>query len=215
MGRDMERANLATAEITEDNNLLFEGALFTRNAVAEVGAKLNPKLPGGDDRFAGCEALTLRVKGEGHTYAAVLVTSDGSRYVARFPSRLRYSTVRLPFSLFRAEKEGQPPLDPEAVVRIGLRWVFVVEGGFRGDGRCGVRGRQGGLQGGHVELSLPLSPLFRPPPPPARAQVRAAARAAAGDGGGPRRGGDRGGGGGAAAAEPVQAGGGLDQGAAG
>lgn len=38
MGRDFERANLATAEITEDNNLLFEGALFTRNAIAEVRA---------------------------------------------------------------------------------------------------------------------------------------------------------------------------------
>lgn len=40
MGRDFERANLATAEITEDNNLLFEGALFTRNAIAEVRANL-------------------------------------------------------------------------------------------------------------------------------------------------------------------------------
>lgn len=38
MGRDYERANLATAEISGDNNLLFEGALFTRNAIAEVRA---------------------------------------------------------------------------------------------------------------------------------------------------------------------------------
>jgi len=88
-----------------------------------VGAKLNPKLPGGEDRFAGCEALTMRIKGEGHSYACVLVTTEGNRYVARFPSRVRYSTVRLPFSLFRAEKEGQPPLDPEAVEAISLRWV--------------------------------------------------------------------------------------------
>jgi hypothetical protein len=86
-----------------------------------VGTKLNPKLPGGDERFAGCEALTLRVKGEGHTYALVLTTADGARYLARFPSRMRYSTVRLPFSMFRGEKEGQPPLDSESVVRIALR----------------------------------------------------------------------------------------------
>lgn len=87
----------------------------------QVGTKLNPKLPGGEDRFAGCEALTMRVKGEGHTYACVLAT-PGGRYVARFPSRLRYSTVRLPFSTFRPEKEGQPPLDPEQVERISLRY---------------------------------------------------------------------------------------------
>lgn len=122
VGRDYERANLATAEITEDNNLLFEGALFSRNAIAEVGAKLNPKLPGGEDRFGGCEALTMRVKGEGHTYACVLRTGDGSRYVARFPTRLRYCTVRLPFSTFRPEKEDQPPLDPEQVESIGIRY---------------------------------------------------------------------------------------------
>jgi hypothetical protein len=128
MGRDYDRSNLATAEITEDNNLLFEGALFTRNAIAEVGAKLNRKLPGGDDRFGGCEAITMRLKGEGHTYACVLTTSDGSRYAARFPTRLRYSTVRLPFSKFRPEKEGQPPLDPEQVEQVGLRcgWVGFV-----------------------------------------------------------------------------------------
>ncbi|GBF94200.1 hypothetical protein Rsub_06470 [Raphidocelis subcapitata] len=122
LGRDFQRANLATAEITEENNLLFEGALFTRNAIAEVGTKLNPKLPGGDERFAGCEALTLRAKGEGHTYALVLTTAEGARYVARFPSRLRYATVRLPFSKFRGEKEGQPPLDPESIVGIAIRY---------------------------------------------------------------------------------------------
>lgn len=82
---------------------------------------MNPKLPGGDDRFAGCEALTMRVKGEGHTYACVLTTGQGSRYVARFPTRMRYSTVRLPFSLFRPEREEQPPLDPEQVEAIAIR----------------------------------------------------------------------------------------------
>lgn len=41
LGRDYERANLATAEITEDNNLLFEGALFTRNAIAEVRIRVS------------------------------------------------------------------------------------------------------------------------------------------------------------------------------
>ena len=75
MGRDVARANLATAEITEENNLVFEGALFSRGAVAEVGADLNPKLPGGEGRTKDTEGLTLRVKAEGHVYGCVVRTS--------------------------------------------------------------------------------------------------------------------------------------------
>lgn len=73
--RDSSRTNLATAEISEENNLVFEGALFTRGAVAEVGAELNPRMPGGDHRTAGTEGLSLRVKGDGQLYGCVLTTS--------------------------------------------------------------------------------------------------------------------------------------------
>lgn len=39
-----------------------------------MGAQLNPALPGGEDRLAGTEGITLRVKAEGHTYGCVLRT---------------------------------------------------------------------------------------------------------------------------------------------
>lgn len=74
-----QRANIATAEITETNNLIFAGSLFNKGAFAVVGADLNPRLPGGEERLAGTEGLTLRLRGEGHTYACVLTTggTDG------------------------------------------------------------------------------------------------------------------------------------------
>lgn len=47
---------------------------------------------------------------------------EGARYVARFPTRIKWSTIRLPFSLFRPEAEGQPPLVPEQIKHISLRY---------------------------------------------------------------------------------------------
>lgn len=74
--QDTQRTNLASAEITDTNNLVFAGALFNRGAFAEVGAELNPLLPGGDERLKDTEGLTLRVRAEGHTYACVLRTRE-------------------------------------------------------------------------------------------------------------------------------------------
>lgn len=74
--KDAQRANLATAEITDTNNLVFAGALFNRGAFAEVGAELNPLLPGGDERLKDTEGLTMRVRAEGHVYACVLRTRE-------------------------------------------------------------------------------------------------------------------------------------------
>jgi hypothetical protein len=44
------------------------------------------------------------------------------RYITRFPTRMGYLTVRLPYASFRPETEGQPALDPEAIRGIGLRY---------------------------------------------------------------------------------------------
>jgi hypothetical protein len=74
--QDAQRANLATAEITETNNLVFAGALFNKGAFAEVGAELNHLLPGGDERLKDTEGLTLRLRAEGHVYACVLRTRE-------------------------------------------------------------------------------------------------------------------------------------------
>ncbi|KAF8062069.1 HCF173 [Scenedesmus sp. PABB004] len=132
--RDAERANLAAAEITDGDNLVFSGALFSRGAFAEVGADLNPLLPGGDERLAGTEGLTLRVKSEGHTYACVLRTAEGHSYAARFPTRpARYSTVRLPWALFRPEAEGQPPLTPGAIKHLEVDWIKALPAGAEPD----------------------------------------------------------------------------------
>ncbi len=53
--------------------------------------------------------------------ASTTPTGDGNRYVARFPTRTSFLVVRLPFSLFRPETEGQPPLVPDAVTHIAIR----------------------------------------------------------------------------------------------
>ena len=49
-------------------------------------------------------------------------TAEGHRYIARFPTRLKWSTIRLPFALFRPEKDGQPRLDPEHIDHISIRY---------------------------------------------------------------------------------------------
>lgn len=77
--RDTSRTNLATAEISEASHLVFEGAMFTRGAVAECGADLNPQLPGGDHRTAGTEGLTLRIQGDGQLFACVVTTGESWR----------------------------------------------------------------------------------------------------------------------------------------
>ncbi|GLI61801.1 hypothetical protein VaNZ11_004303 [Volvox africanus] len=116
------RLNTAEAVITEDNNLLFEGNLTTRGAIAEVGARLPPTLPGGEHRTAGTEGVVLRVRGDAHSYLCILETDDGYRYGARFPTREGYLTVRLPYAAFRSEYQGQPPLDPARLVGVNLRY---------------------------------------------------------------------------------------------
>jgi hypothetical protein len=49
------RANLAAAEISENNNLVFEGVLFSRGAVAEVRRGLGGRREaGGSGLGLGC-----------------------------------------------------------------------------------------------------------------------------------------------------------------
>ncbi|KXZ49366.1 hypothetical protein GPECTOR_22g960 [Gonium pectorale] len=116
------RLNTAEAVITDDNNLLFEGNLMSRGAIAEVGARLTALLPGGEHRTAGTEGLVLRVRGDGHSYLCILETTEGHRYGARFPTREGYLHVRLPYAAFRVEYQGQPPLDPAKLASIGIRY---------------------------------------------------------------------------------------------
>ncbi|EFJ50271.1 hypothetical protein VOLCADRAFT_58555 [Volvox carteri f. nagariensis] len=98
------------------------GNLMSRGAIAEVGARLPPRLPGGEHRTAGTEGIVLRARGDAHSYLCILETDDGYRYGARFPTKEGYLTVRLPYAAFRSEYQGQPPLDPARLVGIALRY---------------------------------------------------------------------------------------------
>ncbi len=79
------------------------GNLAARGALAEVGAELSPRLPGGEHRTVNTEGLVLRVRGDGHAYLLILATEEGHRYGARFPTREGYLSVRLPYAAFRSE----------------------------------------------------------------------------------------------------------------
>lgn len=118
------RSNVARASIGEaGDTMVFEGTLNARGAVAEVGAELNPIMPRGEHRTAGAEGLAARVRGDGRIYALVLQTSSGARYAARFPTRQgQWVTVRLPFAQFRGEEEGMPPLLPDEIAAVSLRY---------------------------------------------------------------------------------------------
>lgn len=98
------------------------GNLPTRGACAEVGADISERLPRGESRTAGTEGLSMRLRGDGHTYTCILRTSDGLKYAARFPTRNGYSTVRLPFATFRSEQPNQPSLKPESLQRMTIRY---------------------------------------------------------------------------------------------
>lgn len=95
---------------------------MSRGAIAEVGARLLPILPGGEHRTAGTEGIVMRLRGDSHAYLCILETDEGFRFGARFPTREGYLTVRLPYAAFRSEYQGQPPLDPARLVGIGLRY---------------------------------------------------------------------------------------------
>lgn len=115
--------NRATAVITEQNNLLFEGQLYQRGAIAEVGAPMDSTLPKGEHRTSGTEGLALRIKGDGHIFTLVVRTERKETYSARFLTRPGYLTVRLPFTAFRCEsKDKAGPLKPETIASMAIRF---------------------------------------------------------------------------------------------
>lgn len=85
-----------------------------RGAIAEVGARLDPKLPGGDLRTAGTEGLVLRVRGDGHFYLVILETEDGDRCGA--PPR-----ARMPAHAMRRRPAARPAV---RMPRGAWRWQW-------------------------------------------------------------------------------------------
>eukprot|EP00887_Chlorella_sp_A99_P005130 scaffold25.g5130.t1 len=139
--RGYDRAqDTAECRIDEDHQLVFEGAVYTRNGVAQVGGGMKLLRPRGDarrvevgaplerpfdDSLAGCEALVLRVRGDGNPYTLLLTTAGGHTYASRFQTRDGYATVRLPFGTFVPVDPGAAPpggFDPAEVARLALRF---------------------------------------------------------------------------------------------
>ncbi|KAL3692655.1 hypothetical protein R1sor_006306 [Riccia sorocarpa] len=115
----------AQLEVGEDGNAVFSGYVFTRGGYVELAKKIS--LPPGLtlDRYEG---LLLSVCGDGKSYSLLLETYDGERnsvprqYFARFPTRLGFSRIRVPFSTFRPMKPEDPPLDPFFVQSLSIRF---------------------------------------------------------------------------------------------
>lgn len=114
--------DMAEAYIDEDDSLVFEGAVYSRDGYAQVGAPLQ-ELPHGKS-LSGTEGLVIRLLGDAHQYSAVVETADARTYTARFPTRTGYSTIRLPWNTFLAGKdvEDASPLDPMDVAHISFRF---------------------------------------------------------------------------------------------
>ena len=121
--RNVERArDSAEAFIDEDDALIFEGAVYSRDGYAQVGAPLH-ELPHGAT-LGGTEGLLIRLKGDAHQYTAVVETTDGKAYGTTFLTRTGYSTVRLPWSMFAPGRgvEDDSMLIPSEVQHLSFRF---------------------------------------------------------------------------------------------
>lgn len=121
--RNLNKArDMAEAYIDEENALVFEGSVYSRDGYAQVGAPLQD-LPHGKS-LQGTEGLVLRLKGDAHQYSAIVELADGQSYTTKFSTRNGYSVVRLPWSTFLPGKgaEDSVPLDPAAVAHLSLRF---------------------------------------------------------------------------------------------
>ncbi|KAL4853981.1 Glutamate-1-semialdehyde 2 [Chlorella vulgaris] len=121
--RAAERArarDVAECYINEDDNLVFEGAVYSRGGMAEVGAQL--QLPP-SQTLHGCEGVVLRTRADEHAYTCVLRTSSGGQYGAKFNTRPGYNTIRLPFNAFRPASTDGVPLQPGNIAMLEARWA--------------------------------------------------------------------------------------------
>ncbi|KAG0576513.1 hypothetical protein KC19_5G085600 [Ceratodon purpureus] len=115
----------AQFEVTEDGNGTFSGYVFTRGGYVELAKRI--ALPPGLtlDRYEG---LVLSVCGDGKTYTLLLETDPSEddpeprQYFTRFQTKMGFSRVRIPFSIFRPMKPEAPPLDPFLVHSLAFRF---------------------------------------------------------------------------------------------
>lgn len=113
--------NRATISTTKHGNFRFKGQIFARNGLAEAASLLED---GATEELADCEGLVVRVRGDGQVYCLVLSTGTGGLYTFRFPTKIGYSNIRMPFNAFRPETSGEPALEDNTsnLSRIALRF---------------------------------------------------------------------------------------------
>lgn len=100
--------DIADAYINEDDHLVFDGAVYSRNAYAIVGADLDEDTM---ESIAASDGLVMRLLGDGQTYSALLELEDGRVFQHRFKSQVGFATVRIPWALFSPQKISEDNLD--------------------------------------------------------------------------------------------------------
>ncbi|KAK9808907.1 hypothetical protein WJX72_006181 [[Myrmecia] bisecta] len=114
------RRDEATVTINKQQNLVFEGTLYSMRGSAEAGSPLRMRF---DESLKGCEGLLVRAKTDGQPYILTLTTSENKTYTARISAPAdRFANNRVPFNAFRPAEAGDPPLEPVLVDRIGVRF---------------------------------------------------------------------------------------------
>ena len=121
--RNLNRArDMAEAYIDEDNALIFEGAVYSRDGYAQVGAPVQD-LPHGKS-LLGTDGLVIRLKGDAHQYTAIVETADGKSYQSKFLTRNGYSVIRLPWNTFLPGKgvDDDVAINPADVAHLSVRF---------------------------------------------------------------------------------------------
>lgn len=114
----------ADALINEDDNLVFTGAVYSRNAYAIVGADLDEST---QSAIASSDGLVMRILGDGQTYSALLETDDGRVFAHKFKTGLGFATIRIPWTLFAPEVISDDDLsenilEPREIAAIGIKF---------------------------------------------------------------------------------------------
>lgn len=113
----------ANAIISEDDFLVFEGAVYSRDGYATVSAMLDDDLR---SSIASCDGFVMRLLGDQQTYSLVVETEDGRSFSSRFKTGVGFSTIRLPFSLFTpetmAEDVVETVLEPREIVKMSIKF---------------------------------------------------------------------------------------------
>ena len=114
-------ADAADAYINDNDDLVFEGAVYSRDGYADLGAVIQPKH---DRGLVGSEGIVLRVLGDGQQYSLQVDTTSGATYTAKITTKQGYSTIRIPFNAFSAltDPDDAPVLEASEITHVRIRF---------------------------------------------------------------------------------------------